>query len=87
MISNKLTLADAGQGKAASTTVDDGGHGRSAVRRGRGSDFSTVLRGLGADPAHASADRGRGRTAATDATGTDAEGARQAAARRQKTQV
>lgn len=85
MISNNLTPADAGQGTAASTTVDDGGPSRGAARQGLGSDFSTMLRGLGADPAHASADRGRGRTAATDATATDAEGARQAAARRQKT--
>ena len=62
MIANNLKPADAGQGAASSPAVDEGSRARSASRRdrARGNDFSSVLRGLGADAARGASGQGRG---------------------------
>lgn len=86
MISNHLKPADAGQGTGASADVDDGSRARGASRRReRGSDFSAMLRGLGADPSRSATDRTRGQAAAGDRVGADGDPAGQTAARRLKT--
>ena len=75
MISNNLAAAGTGQGATSSSAVDEGSRARSASRRARerGNDFSSVLRGLGADPARGASGQGRGAVAGTAASDADIE--------------